>query len=251
MCSKKKHSKFLSTVDEFLIDESVDVNTSNGPTGFESSKNYDPNDFQKTNLSQPYSTGDKSNIIYFWLYFFISIVSFIFIFGIFSITNPSYNTTLLSDTLNNKKVNNSTSYNLIVTSNIDNSVVFIDNIKSKFSPASYRLTSGRYHIVVKKEGYHSFYKTIKIPNQKRVHASLVKNKIFGNPINPRVEIRSNVNGDTVYIDGKRLGPTPFFVHLPDGNHFIEISKYGYNTYKQHIIVNTNTTIWATLTKNTN
>ncbi|MEW8438531.1 MAG: SUMF1/EgtB/PvdO family nonheme iron enzyme, partial [Candidatus Thiodiazotropha taylori] len=50
-------------------------------------------------------------------------------------------------------------------------------------------------------------------------------------------VRSNVSGDTVYIDGNAVGPTGKTPHrLAEGGYTIRVEKKGYKTYEQHVTV---------------
>lgn len=61
-------------------------------------------------------------------------------------------------------------------------------------------------------------------------------------------VRSNVQGDTVLINGKPHGPTRLAVDLPPGSYSIEVAKNGYTSWKSNIRVRKgdNTTLKARL-----
>lgn len=50
-----------------------------------------------------------------------------------------------------------------------------------------------------------------------------------------VVIRSNVGGDTAYIDGRILGATPQSIEVAPGRHEIRVEKLGYSTYETTIM----------------
>jgi hypothetical protein len=59
-------------------------------------------------------------------------------------------------------------------------------------------------------------------------------------------LRSNVQDDRVFIDGKAYGKTRLDVELPVGIHTIRIEKLGYTPYKKEINLKETQTIWAKL-----
>jgi len=61
-------------------------------------------------------------------------------------------------------------------------------------------------------------------------------------------VRSNVNGDTVYIDGKNYGTTRLDVKLPPGEYTLKIEKEGYETFEQMLQLASNQTVRGVLKK---
>jgi len=61
-------------------------------------------------------------------------------------------------------------------------------------------------------------------------------------------VRSNVNGDTVYIDGKNYGATRLDVKLTPGEHVIKIEKKGYQTFEETIQLDKKQTVIGVLKK---
>jgi len=61
-------------------------------------------------------------------------------------------------------------------------------------------------------------------------------------------IRSNVRGDSVYIDGKYKGSTRLELDLPKGHHTVRIEKDGYKTYEERIDLDNALTLRASLEK---
>nr|VFK58639.1 MAG: PEGA domain-containing protein [Candidatus Kentron sp. TUN] len=62
-------------------------------------------------------------------------------------------------------------------------------------------------------------------------------------------VRSNVSGDTVYLDGKAMGPTGAAPHiLSPGEHTIRVEKQGFEPFETKITLTAGTkkTIWARL-----
>nr|VFJ48811.1 MAG: Formylglycine-generating enzyme, required for sulfatase activity, contains SUMF1/FGE domain [Candidatus Kentron sp. FW] len=69
------------------------------------------------------------------------------------------------------------------------------------------------------------------------------------PTTARLIIRSNVSGDTVYLDGKLVGPTGPDAHvLTPGEHEIRVEKEGFKTFKAkvHLVAGKEETIRARL-----
>jgi len=61
-------------------------------------------------------------------------------------------------------------------------------------------------------------------------------------------VRSNVGGDSVYIDGKYKGSTRLDLDLSKGRHTIRIEKDGYKTYEEEIDLKNALTLRASLEK---
>lgn len=62
----------------------------------------------------------------------------------------------------------------------------------------------------------------------------------------RLTLRSNVYDDDVVIDGVSYGSTPLEVMLPAGEHDVEITKYGFETYARRLALTESTTLRAEL-----
>jgi hypothetical protein len=72
------------------------------------------------------------------------------------------------------------------------------------------------------------------PKVKPVIKKIIKTKPV--PTKGSLTIRSNVEGDTVLIDGIPHGPTKLNIKLSQGVHKIEVAKTGYNSWTSEITV---------------
>ena len=73
------------------------------------------------------------------------------------------------------------------------------------------------------------------------------------PALAKLIVRSNLDGDQVYIDSKNYGSTRVDVELEAGQHNIVVSKHGYRPYEKVIemVPGEQQTIWARLEKRSN
>jgi formylglycine-generating enzyme required for sulfatase activity len=64
----------------------------------------------------------------------------------------------------------------------------------------------------------------------------------------KLTVRSNVTGDTVFIDGERHGPTRLDLALPAGNHLVRVEKEGYEAFEERVelVAGGEKTLWAKL-----
>ena len=57
------------------------------------------------------------------------------------------------------------------------------------------------------------------------------------PQSARLTVRSNVVGDTVYVDERRYGPTgPSSIELPPGEHRVRVEKDGYGPWEERVVL---------------
>lgn len=75
-------------------------------------------------------------------------------------------------------------------------------------------------------------KAVEKPTPKPVNKPVTTGKLV---------VRSNVEGDTVLIDGKPYGPTRLEVELTPGTYAIEVAKNGYTGWKTEVSVSRGTT----------
>jgi formylglycine-generating enzyme required for sulfatase activity len=64
----------------------------------------------------------------------------------------------------------------------------------------------------------------------------------------KLTVRSNVRGDTVFIDGERHGPTRLELELPAGSHLVRVEKEGYEPFEERVelAAGGEKTLWAKL-----
>jgi serine/threonine protein kinase len=130
---------------------------------------------------------------------------------------------------------------LKINSRLNNNNVIIDGKRYGTTPLSIKLKPGNYVVKVKKSGYETYQRQISLVDDSTHWIELKPQKYV-------LTIRSNVNGDTVYIDGIKYGATRLDVKLMPGKHKVEIKKDGFKTYKKNIVLNKDITVRAILNK---
>ena len=127
--------------------------------------------------------------------------------------------------------------------------LYVDKKSVGNVPWSGSLKEGMHLIEVKKNGYRSQQKTIRLSQQQKldvVFGELVA--ILGN-----LSVNYKPFGADVYVDGKKLGQSPrVFNGLLVGNHQVEVRKDGYTTDKKSVTISEGQTmsISGTLASNT-
>ncbi|MBF0264427.1 MAG: SUMF1/EgtB/PvdO family nonheme iron enzyme [Gammaproteobacteria bacterium] len=101
-----------------------------------------------------------------------------------------------------------------------------------------------------KEYSNGHYKVLAEIKLKEFNAKeALKTKVI--PVDATLTIRSNLNGDTVTINGEDKGSTRLDLKLKPGIYEIEVSKDGYSTWEQSIklVAGVNQTVYAKLKEN--
>ncbi len=131
---------------------------------------------------------------------------------------------------------------LEITSNINDSTVFINGKNSgtitSMEPLILTLAQDTYTVRVEKDGFISYETKIKLQNNQRLNIKLKPKP----PKKIPLIIRSNVNNDTLFINGKKYGSTPFQKVLPIGLYTVRVEKEGFIPYEQKINLQTAKTI---------
>nr|VFK13946.1 MAG: Formylglycine-generating enzyme, required for sulfatase activity, contains SUMF1/FGE domain [Candidatus Kentron sp. LFY] len=97
---------------------------------------------------------------------------------------------------------------------------------------SHELVAGEYSLRVTSPGHVSFQETIRL-----VAGDEQRRSIRLEPLPARVIVRSNVTGDTVFIDGEAVGATGPDPHrLAPGEYAIRVEKEGFETFETRVTV---------------
>ncbi len=123
---------------------------------------------------------------------------------------------------------------LKIASNIYESTVFINGQNSGTTtgtePLILTLAQDSYTVRIEKEGFISYETKIQLQESKSLNITLKPKP----PKNIPLIIRSNVNNDTIIINGKKYGSTPFKKVLPHGLYTVRVEKEGFIPYEQQI-----------------
>ena len=112
------------------------------------------------------------------------------------------------------------------------SEIYIDNFFIDNSPVSIELFSGTYDLRIKSEGY--------IPYEEEIVINGGGQDIFKivelTPDIAFLSVETNIIGAEIYIDGQLFGETPFRGNITSGNHDLELSFEGYQSFNRRINV---------------
>ncbi len=117
-------------------------------------------------------------------------------------------------------------YSLVVkTDPPDAEVKFVSPGNLKYSPGV-MLEPGEYEIEVSLEGFETQRQPVVIKNGKGEETVKLERE------KAELTVRSNIHGDTVYIDGKEYGSTPLWnTVLKTGKHIVTVRKEGYEPFE--------------------
>lgn len=132
-----------------------------------------------------------------------------------------------------------------ITSNPVGADVSVDGVYKGVTPLKTTLSYGKHTLCLIKDGYYKVEKTIEVGDD----AELISEKL--SQIVDKVKITSSPSGALVYLDGVKVGQTPFVKDdVLVGTHKIRIQKDGYESQNKTLIVkeNLNNTLDVTLVK---
>ena len=123
-------------------------------------------------------------------------------------------------------------YSLVINSVPRGASVFIDGSERGRTPLSLTLQSNRYTLSVREQGYENYETAVDLDRNLTVNASM-------KPILYSFEIRSNVKGAVVFVNGASRGETPANLELQMGSYSIRVAADGYIESTQTVEVNRN------------
>lgn len=135
---------------------------------------------------------------------------------------------------------------IAVQSNVTGAKVYIDDRSSGvagMTPFQLMVAPGKHTIIAEKEGYEPFTKEINIKDDEKGPITVSFDMDKGNY--GRIQVKSNIKGALVEIDGEKLGTAPFVGDLPKlstGSHKIKVSAPGYNEWTEKIDVSSGATV---------
>jgi formylglycine-generating enzyme required for sulfatase activity len=112
------------------------------------------------------------------------------------------------------------------------SEIYIDNFFIDNSPGSIELFSGTYDLRLESEGYIPYEEEIVIDGGGQDVFKIVE-------LTPDIaflSVETNIIGAEIYIDGQLFGETPFRGNITSGNHDLELSFEGYQSFNRRINV---------------
>ncbi len=106
----------------------------------------------------------------------------------------------------------------------ENASLIIDGKTVEHTTTPVELKEGKHTVIIRMAGYEKLEKTIEV-NKKSVYFNFKLNET----LNAALMIDSDPPGATVYLDGVKLGETPFSVFYPPGTYPVKVVKDGYVT----------------------
>lgn len=115
----------------------------------------------------------------------------------------------------------------------DDAEIYINNELRGLGSWNGLMAPGNVSLEVRKQGYHTLARTFKLHDNESYAADFPKmNKMTGS-----LSIECEPVGSEVYLNGKKVGITPWTNALPVGNYELEVRKKNYNPMLKNIVVN--------------
>ena len=128
---------------------------------------------------------------------------------------------------------------ITVTSNVNGANVYLNNAMVGTTPYSRNLNPGTYKVQVTATGYQDYTTNVNVNGPTTLNVTLQL-------INFSLNITSNVNGATVFLNGQRMGPAPYTATVSPGTYQLSVQANGYQNFSTQVVVNQNTSINAQL-----
>ncbi len=116
-----------------------------------------------------------------------------------------------------------------VDAGISGATIWVNGRRKGKTPAVLDLSAGWHTIRIKKLGYLEVTERVAVKSRR-----LVRLKVNLLPFAGVLNIKSNISGAKVLVDGKNVGSTPLVKELAVGKRKIQVKSKGYITYKKSI-----------------
>jgi len=122
---------------------------------------------------------------------------------------------------------------VIVLADEPTAQVWVDGVQTgSLGPDGFELPAGPHTVEVRAEGYQTWSRPIEVASKRPTVLQVELEALAGFLV-----VRSNVSGDTVWIDDKPVGPSGADPHeLPAGSHVIRVERPGYTPFLQQVDV---------------
>src|SRR6056297_150851 len=131
-------------------------------------------------------------------------------------------------------------YQLSVRATVSNYQVIIDGQTIRGTTAT--VQAGQHNVTVRANGYEEWRQSVNVNGNRTINATLQPLQ----PVRHRLSINSNVGGAYVYIDGSRVGTTPFSGSYEAGSYSVRVSSSGYQDWSRNVNINSNQSLNAQL-----
>ncbi len=132
-------------------------------------------------------------------------------------------------------------YNLSISSNPSNASVYINDSYYGKTPMNITLMENNYSLEIEKSGYVNYTETINLNRDISRNITLTPETK-----NYNLNLKSNPNGASVYLNNTYYGVTPINLNLQEGNYDLLLQLNGYEDYSTTINLNRNITKTFTL-----
>lgn len=129
---------------------------------------------------------------------------------------------------------------IIVNADVSNYKLYINGALAE-SPAV--LPMGEYDLVILKNGYKEWNQHVTLDQSSlTVNAELTRDMQYGT-----LTVTADTDGAWVYINGEEYGVAPMQVNLPYGSYNVQVTKDGYDTFRQSVTIQSSAaSLYATL-----
>ena len=129
---------------------------------------------------------------------------------------------------------------LSIGSNVPGADVLLNGTIVGRTPFSSQVAPGTYNLIVRASGYSDYNQTLLVNGPSQINAVLV-------PQNYQLSVDSGtVRGAEVYLNGSKIGQTPFSGLLPQGNYSLVVRAPGYSDFSLSLSMQGPQTISALL-----
>ncbi len=128
---------------------------------------------------------------------------------------------------------------VVVLSEEPSAQVFVDGVATgAVGPDGFELEAGPHTVEVKAEGYQPWSAEIEVSADR---PTVLQVELLG--LAGYLIVRSNVSGDTVWIDDTPVGPSSPQAHeVPSGPHVVRVERPGYTPFAQEVDLPPNETL---------
>ncbi len=128
-------------------------------------------------------------------------------------------------------------YQLTVNVNVSSYQVYIDGQAIKGNRVN--VQAGGHTVTVRAKGYSEWQHSVNVTGNETINVNL-------QPLRYRLSVNSNVGGAEVYLNGSRVGTTPFSGRYEADSYSIRVSSSGYQDWNRTVNISSNQSLNAQL-----
>lgn len=135
---------------------------------------------------------------------------------------------------------------IAVSSEPPGAILSIDGTDLGRTPVLSVLGPGEHELVLRKDAFRSIGAQIIMPKDRDLDLRYTLEPVPPTPIPPRIAVSSDPPGADIFIDGAKVGGTPFLQELPPGEHKIKLVHEGFVPYERAVVMPRDRDIEVTL-----